>query len=166
MRAYFRLTAPNRCAGAAKRNARLHRRPKLWAEPLRKSCSRLAPIVFFVWQEGPLDNRNKSGTTGPLAGKRVVVTRAPEQASELIRALEALGAEVLLLPTVGFAPAEDPAELDAAFARLAEFDWILFTSQNAVRFFCSGGVNPDGNGRHWALFAAASRRSALPPRAL
>ncbi|MGA7225771.1 MAG: uroporphyrinogen-III synthase [Candidatus Acidiferrales bacterium] len=84
-----------------------------------------------------MDNRNKSGTTGPLAGKRVVVTRAPEQASELIRALEALGAAVLLLPTVGFAPAEDPAELDAAFARLAEFDWILFTSQNAVRFFCS-----------------------------
>ncbi len=85
-----------------------------------------------------MDNRNKPGTTGTLAGKRVVVTRAPEQASELIRALEALGAEVLLLPTVGFAPAEDPTELDAAFARLAEFDWILFTSQNAVRFFCIG----------------------------
>ncbi len=99
---------------------------------------RPAPIVFFVWQEGPLDNRNKPRTTGPLAGKRVVVTRAPEQASELIRALEALGATVLLLPTVGFASAEDPAELDAAFARLADFDWILFTSQNAVRFFCSG----------------------------
>ncbi|MGB9009056.1 MAG: uroporphyrinogen-III synthase [Candidatus Acidiferrales bacterium] len=95
------------------------------------------PIVSFGWQEGPLDNRNKPVMTGPLAGKRVIVTRAPEQASELIRALEALGAEVLLLPTVGFAPAEDPTELDAAFARLSEFDWILFTSQNAVRFFCS-----------------------------
>ena len=84
-----------------------------------------------------MDNRNNSGATGPLAGKRVVVTRAPEQASELIRALEVLGAQVLSLPTVGFAPPEDSAELDAAFARLAEFDWILFTSQNAVRFFCS-----------------------------
>jgi uroporphyrinogen III methyltransferase/synthase len=84
-----------------------------------------------------LDNRNSSTRSGPLAGKRIVVTRAPEQASELIRALETLGAEVLLLPTVGFAPAEDPAELDAAFARLADFDWILFTSQNAVRFFGS-----------------------------
>jgi uroporphyrinogen III methyltransferase/synthase len=104
---------------------------------LRKNCSRLGPIVFFVWQEGPLGNRNRSGAAGPLAGKRIVVTRAPEQASELIRALESLGAEVLLLPTVGFAPAEDAAELDAAFARVAEFDWILFTSQNAVRFFCS-----------------------------
>ncbi|MFZ0583730.1 MAG: uroporphyrinogen-III synthase [Candidatus Acidiferrales bacterium] len=81
-------------------------------------------------------NRNKSAATGPLAGKRIVVTRAPEQAGELIHALEALGAEVLLLPTVSFAPPENPAELDAALARLAEFDWILFTSQNAVRFFC------------------------------
>lgn len=97
---------------------------------------RAGRIVFFVWQEGPLDDRNKSGTAGPLAGKRIVVTRAPEQAGELIRALEALGAEMLMLPTVSFAPAEDPAELDAAFARIADFDWILFTSQNAVRFFC------------------------------
>ncbi|MFZ0885437.1 MAG: uroporphyrinogen-III synthase [Candidatus Acidiferrales bacterium] len=83
-----------------------------------------------------MDNRNKPARSGPLAGKRIVVTRAPEQASELIRALEALGADVLLLPTVSFASAENPAELDAAFARLADFDWILFTSQNAVRFFC------------------------------
>ncbi|MFZ0520817.1 MAG: uroporphyrinogen-III synthase [Candidatus Acidiferrales bacterium] len=83
-----------------------------------------------------MDNRNKPARSGPLTGKRIVVTRAPEQASELIHALEALGADVLLLPTVSFASAENPAELDAAFARLADFDWILFTSQNAVRFFC------------------------------
>jgi uroporphyrinogen III methyltransferase / synthase len=104
---------------------------------LPKNCLPLVPIVSFVWQEGPLGNRNRSGAAGPLAAKRIIVTRAPEQASELIRALEALGAEVLLLPTVGFAPAEDAAELDAALAGLAQFDWILFTSQNAVRFFCS-----------------------------
>jgi uroporphyrinogen-III synthase len=83
-----------------------------------------------------LDNRNESAQSGPLAGKRIVVTRAPEQASELTRALEALGAEVLLLPTVSFAPPQNSAELDAALERLTEFDWILFTSQNAVRFLC------------------------------
>jgi uroporphyrinogen-III synthase len=71
----------------------------------------------------------------PLEGKRVVVTRAPEQAGELVRSLEAMGADVLLLPTVGFAPPEDWSGLDAAIGRLSEFDWILFTSQNAVRFF-------------------------------
>jgi uroporphyrinogen III methyltransferase/synthase len=72
----------------------------------------------------------------PLAGKRIVVTRAAAQAQELVHALESLGAEVLLLPSVSFAPPEDLRELDRALERLAEFDWILFTSQNAVRFFC------------------------------
>jgi uroporphyrinogen III methyltransferase / synthase len=70
-----------------------------------------------------------------LAGKRVVVTRAPEQAGELAEALKGLGAEVLLLPAVEFLWPEDMSALDAAIARLADFGWILFTSQNAVRFF-------------------------------
>jgi uroporphyrinogen-III synthase len=83
-----------------------------------------------------LVSRNKSAASGPLAGKRIVITRAPEQAGELVSALESLGAHVFLLPTVSFAPPESPAALDAALERLTEFDWILFTSQNAVRFFC------------------------------
>lgn len=118
---------------------------------------RLERIVFFVWQEGPLVNRNNPAPSGPLAGKRIVVTRAAEQAGELIRALEALGAEVLLLPTVGFAAAEDPAELDAAFARIAEFDWILFTSQNAVRFFCRRWIE---TGRERAALGSVGGRAA------
>lgn len=65
----------------------------------------------------------------------MVVTRATEQAHELAHSLEALGAEVLLLPTVSFAAVEDSQALDAELRRLAEFDWILFTSRNAVRFF-------------------------------
>ena len=70
----------------------------------------------------------------PLAGKRVVVTRAADQAPELVAALEALGAEVLLMPTVSFAPPEDSTDLDAALRNKKDLDWILFTSQNAVRF--------------------------------
>lgn len=65
----------------------------------------------------------------------MVVTRATEQAHELAHSLEALGADVLLLPTVSFAAVEDSQALDTALRGLAEFDWILFTSQNAVRFF-------------------------------
>ena len=71
----------------------------------------------------------------PLAGKRVVVTRAPEQAEELIRQLKELGAEVLLLPAVSFTDPQDFAALDEAIDLLSQFDWLLFTSQNAVRFF-------------------------------
>ncbi|HWF40298.1 MAG TPA: uroporphyrinogen-III synthase [Candidatus Acidoferrales bacterium] len=71
----------------------------------------------------------------PLAGKRVVVTRAAEQSAGVIAALEKQGAEVLLMPTIEFAPPEDCSALDAAMAHISDFDWILFTSQNAVRFF-------------------------------
>jgi uroporphyrinogen-III synthase len=90
-----------------------------------------AQTEFCALRGVPLDAAKK-----PLAGKRVVVTRATEQAHELAHSLEALGAEVLLLPTVSFAAVEDSQALDAELRRLAEFDWILFTSQNAVRFFC------------------------------
>ena len=76
------------------------------------------------------DNKQK-----PLAGKRVVITRAPEQAQELVRRLEALGAEVLLLPSISFREPDDTTQLDAVLRELGRFDWILFTSQNAVRFF-------------------------------
>jgi uroporphyrinogen-III synthase len=70
----------------------------------------------------------------PLAGKRVVVTRAPEQAGELVRTLEHLGAEVILAPAVAFAVPEDSRALDRALHELGRFDWVLFSSQNAVRF--------------------------------
>jgi uroporphyrinogen III methyltransferase/synthase len=72
-----------------------------------------------------------------LARRRIVVTRSPDQAALLARKLEELGAEVLLLPMVQFTdpPAEMLEDLDRAIGELAEFDWLLFTSGNAVRFF-------------------------------
>jgi uroporphyrinogen III methyltransferase/synthase len=84
---------------------------------------------FCSSRDDPLDKASQ-----PLAGKRIVVTRAPEQAGELIRELEQMGAEVLILPTVCFAPPSDWQPLDSALRAIGEFDWILLTSQNAVRF--------------------------------
>lgn len=75
------------------------------------------------------------GEDRPLAGRRVVVTRAAEQASTLAQRLEQAGAKVLLLPAVQYAAPLDSRELLEAIARLADFDWLIFTSQNAVRFF-------------------------------
>lgn len=71
----------------------------------------------------------------PLAGKRVVVTRAATQAAALLRRLCELGAEAIELPAIEIQPPEDWMELDAAIARLHEYDWIVFTSANGVRFF-------------------------------
>lgn len=68
----------------------------------------------------------------PLAGKRVVVTRTPEQSRELVRDLEAVGAEVLLLPTVGRTGPLDPEPLNDALRRIEDFNAILFVSPTAV----------------------------------
>lgn len=76
-----------------------------------------------------------AATDKPLAGKRVVLTRAPEQAPALFRALNDAGASVILFPCIEFVPPEDYGLLDSALSHLNQFDWIVFTSQNAVRFF-------------------------------
>lgn len=69
----------------------------------------------------------------PLFGKRIVVTRAREQASELKRLLEDSGAEVLQFPTISIAPPVSFDSLDVAVDE--RFDWLVFTSTNGVQFF-------------------------------
>lgn len=70
--------------------------------------------------------------SGPLAGQRVLVTRAREQAAELSRRLVDLGATVIEAPAIRFEDPPDWAPLDAGLARLSTYEWIVFTSQNAV----------------------------------
>jgi uroporphyrinogen III methyltransferase/synthase len=72
----------------------------------------------------------------PLLGRRIAVTRAREQAGGLVRALEALGAEVVAAPTIRIAPLADLAPLHAALTRVPPYDWIVFTSQNTVQVVC------------------------------
>lgn len=63
----------------------------------------------------------------------MIVTRAEAQSAELCKELGARGATIKLLPLVSIGPPEDYAPLDAALARLESFDWIIFTSANAVQ---------------------------------
>jgi uroporphyrinogen-III synthase len=69
----------------------------------------------------------------PLAGKRVVITRAALQSSELVERLAQRGAIPISLPLVSFAAPEDYGPFDAALREFEKFDWALFTSANAVR---------------------------------
>lgn len=69
----------------------------------------------------------------PLSGKRVVITRAARQSVDLVEKLTELNAEPSLLPLVSFSAPEDYAPMDAALDQLEHFDWIIFTSENAVR---------------------------------
>jgi uroporphyrinogen III methyltransferase/synthase len=71
----------------------------------------------------------------PLFGKRIVVTRAREQADALASRLTALGAAVIELPAIEIRPPAGCAPLDRAIAELASYDWLIFTSANGVRFF-------------------------------
>ncbi|ERI11565.1 uroporphyrinogen-III synthase [Aneurinibacillus aneurinilyticus] len=70
-----------------------------------------------------------------LAGKRIVVTRAREQAGELIQKIEERGGEAVVCPVIRFVPPPDLTVLDGALRRLSTFDWIFFTSVNGVAFF-------------------------------
>jgi len=71
----------------------------------------------------------------PLFGRRIVVTRAPDQAADLSDRLRALGAEPLELPVISLELPADPAPLDRAIENLSSYDWLIFTSVNGVRFF-------------------------------
>jgi uroporphyrinogen-III synthase len=68
-----------------------------------------------------------------LAGQRVAVTRPEPGGRELAELLRAAGAEPVMLPLIEIAPPADPEPLRRAAAALDEYDWIVFTSANAVR---------------------------------
>ncbi|MFN8050184.1 MAG: uroporphyrinogen-III C-methyltransferase [Acidimicrobiales bacterium] len=80
-------------------------------------------------------------TERPLFGRRLVVTRAPEQASRLTDGLVARGAHVVNVPTIEIVDAADGgASLTAAAASVADHDWVVLTSPNgASRFLAAVG---------------------------
>lgn len=71
--------------------------------------------------------------TRPLFGRRIVVTRARAQSSELVRRLSEMGARVVEVPSIRTTgPADGGAGLRAAAAALGRYRWVVFTSANAV----------------------------------
>ncbi len=71
----------------------------------------------------------------PLAGKRILITRAREQSGDFAALLKRRGAEVIEFPTIEIVPPHSWKELDQAITRLRTYDWIIFTSANGVIFF-------------------------------
>lgn len=68
-----------------------------------------------------------------LGGRRVVVTRADEQADELSSRLEAMGAVPVRCPTIRIGPPSSYEAMDAALREIDGYDWVVFTSANGVR---------------------------------
>ena len=89
----------------------------------------------------------------PLSRRRILVTRTRQQASELAARLESLGASAILIPTIQIVPPESYAALDAALDKLNSFDWLLFTSANAVEVFS----------QRWSRASAPPRIAVIGP---
>ncbi|HEV2179981.1 MAG TPA: uroporphyrinogen-III C-methyltransferase [Gemmatimonadaceae bacterium] len=85
----------------------------------------------------------------PLHGRRIIVTRARAQASDLAARLTELGADVIEAPAIVIAPA-DPGPLRDALARLGAYQWVLFTSQNAVEIAWAALRDAGGDARRFA----------------
>ena len=70
----------------------------------------------------------------PLSGQTIVVTRTRQQASELSRSLREQGANVIEAPTIELMEPADWSAVDEVLKSIAAFDWVIFTSQNGVKF--------------------------------
>jgi uroporphyrinogen III methyltransferase/synthase len=102
---------------------------------LAEECARQgvgSPAVVVI---GDVAGLGLTTGTGPLAGKRVVVTRARAQASDLSSTLRALGAEVVELPAIRIEPVEASAEITTALDGLDDYGFIILTSANGVDCF-------------------------------
>lgn len=69
----------------------------------------------------------------PLAGRRILVTRAVHQAGKLSEGLRVLGAEPVEVPVIEIHPPESFEPLDHALQQLSRYDWLILTSANTVR---------------------------------
>src|SRR5262245_32325136 len=94
-----------------------------------------APALVVVGAVAALRPRLAWFEQRPLFGKRVLVTRPRRQSGDLVRRLEELGAVPFVLPAVEVREPADWAPVDRALARLAQYDWLVFTSANGVHAF-------------------------------
>ena len=94
-----------------------------------------APAIIIVGNVVNLRDTMQWFERRPLLGRRIVVTRAREQASDLVRQLTEAGAECIQCPTIKVAPPSDWTPLDQAIGSLDQYGWIVFTSVNGVDYF-------------------------------
>ena len=119
------------------------------------------PALLVVGEVVRLRERLATAPRGPLAGRRVLVTRTRRQASTLAEALRAEGAIPVLLPAIELKRRVDPAAADAALAalRAGAYRWCVLTSANAVDAFVELLLERGSDGRS----LAGSRLCAIGP---
>jgi uroporphyrinogen III methyltransferase/synthase len=93
-----------------------------------------APVITVIGWSVVLRDELNWFERRPLFGKRIVVTRASQQAPALTDKLSELGADVIEMPATQIARL-DLAPLRAEIGQLSLYDWLIFTSQNAIAIF-------------------------------
>lgn len=93
------------------------------------------PTVIVVGDVVRLRERLNWFERRPLFGKRILMTRAKEQAAELADLLDAYGAEPVEAPTIRIVPPEDWTAVDRAIDAVGSYQWVIFTSVNGVDRF-------------------------------
>ncbi len=93
------------------------------------------PAITVVGQVVSLREKLRWFESRPLCGKRVLVTRAADQAGEFSNMLAERGATVLECPTIRLVEPQSWDGLDKSLQQLGLYDWLVLTSGNAVRFF-------------------------------
>jgi uroporphyrinogen III methyltransferase/synthase len=94
-----------------------------------------APAVTVIGDVVKLRDKLNWFENRPLFGQRIVVTRTREQASQLSRQLQELGADVLEIPTIKILPPTDHQNVVDMLLGLGSYNWIIFTSPNGVTMF-------------------------------
>jgi uroporphyrinogen III methyltransferase/synthase len=100
-----------------------------------KAAAIKAPALIVVGEVVTLRDTLQWFEKRPLLGKRIVVTRARAQASDLVQSLSDLGAECIECPTIHVVEPDSWQPLDDAIAGIEEYGWLIFTSVNGVQFF-------------------------------
>lgn len=113
-----------------------------------------APALFVVGDVVRVRSRIASVAVSPLARKRVLITRTRAQSSTLAEALRAEGARPVLLPALEIQRRADTAEVDGAIAKLRAggYQWVVFTSENAVQVWLDLVAEHEADAR---IFAGA-----------
>ena len=120
------------------------------------------PVVIVIGDVVRLREKARWYDNRPLFGKRVLVTRSRSQAGSLSELLSREGAQPVEVPTVEIQPLQASEELDSALKKLAEFDWVVFPSANAVEavFGRLSVARKDSRAFHGARVAAIGSATA------
>jgi len=117
------------------------------------------PAIIVVGEVASLGERFSWFDRRPLFGRRIMVTRPREQAGKLTAILEELGAEVLAQPAIEISPPASWTGVDEALSRLREFDWVVFSSSNGVRYLLARMLS---SGRDMRALAAVQLAAIGP----